>query len=243
MIVYKKRANLFFIKILIVSIIFIFISIIFSCIGHRFFGSSSTATFSTELSNVTVIIDAGHGGLDGGAHVGSVFEKDLNLTIARKIADILSCYNIDCVMTRESDVMLANESSSGKKQQDLLNRTKIVKKYEKPVFVSIHMNKFPESRYYGLQVFYSLNDPESKVLAEFIQSNVVTLLQKENNRKIKGAGSSIYVLDRLACPAVLVECGFMSNPQELALLTEDEYQSKLAYVIACSVIDFISNKN
>lgn len=240
MIVYKKRANIFFIKIVIVSFLFIVISVVFWYIGQCFFGERPSEIVQSEVSKFTIVIDAGHGGIDGGAQVGGVFEKDLNLSLSKKIYDCLSLYNVECIMTRDSDVLLADESSSHKKQSDLLNRVKAVNGFINPIFISVHMNKFPESKYSGLQVFYSMNNTDSKMLAEMIQTNVVSTLQGFNNRKIKSAGSSIFVLDRLDCPAVLVECGFMSNGIELALLCDGGYQSKLAFVIASSIIDFIS---
>lgn len=240
MIVYKKRAQAFFFKILIVSIAFILISVIFAYFGQSFFGENSSKEALSDISGVTVIIDPGHGGADGGAESSGVFEKDLNLLISKKICEILSYYNVDYVLTRQEDVMLSDENATHKKQSDLLNRTKLSKNYPSPVFVSVHMNKFPEARYSGLQVFYSLNHPDSKTLADSVQSNVISLIQNDNTRKIKGAGSSIFVLDRLECPAILIECGFMSNEAELSLLCDGEYQTKLAFVIACSIIDYIS---
>jgi N-acetylmuramoyl-L-alanine amidase len=185
------------------------------------------------------VIDAGHGGIDGGAEANGVFEKTLNLSVSKKIADFLSFYKVDCVLTRYDDVLLNDEGSTHKKQSDLLNRTIITKSFESPIFVSIHMNKFPVEKYCGLQVFYSQNNPDSKIIADAIQENTVTYIQKDNNRKTKPAGSSIFVLDRLECPAVLIECGFMSNSNELNQLTDDNYQMELAYIISTSIINYL----
>ena len=146
-------------------------------------------------------------------------------------------------MTRSEDALLCDESDTSKKRADLLNRVKITNTFESPVFVSIHMNKFPISKYCGLQVFYSTNNDASLKLAELIQEYTVAKLQPENKRQVKPSTSSIYVLDRLECPAVLVECGFMSNDEELKKLTEDAYQEKLAFIICESIIEFINQSN
>lgn len=199
--------------------------------------------FATSDERMTIVIDAGHGGLDGGAMTESgVLEKHLNLAVAKKIEKILSLANVDVVMTREEDVMLADESSKHKKQDDLNARLHTVDAYEKCVFVSIHMNKFPVEKYSGLQVYYSKNNDKSKILADAIQSKTVATLQSGNARMTKAADSAIYILNNIHVPAVLVECGFLSNTEEAALLQDEEYQDKLAAVISCAVLDVIASQ-
>lgn len=239
--VYNKRAKVFLVKIVIVSLLFLLISAFFSFCGLLLFENETEPSSLNLSQQITVVIDAGHGGIDGGAEVSGFFEKDLNLCVAKNVSDFLSLYNVNCVMTRTEDVLLADSDAKKKKQSDLLNRVKFVRDFESPVFVSIHMNKFPIEKYNGLQVFYSVNNSDSEVLAQEIQNNVVELLQNDNNRKIKEAGSAIYVLDRLECPSVLIECGFMSNPDELKKLTSDGYRKKLAFLISESIINYIKD--
>lgn len=190
---------------------------------------------------ITIVIDAGHGGMDGGAVSDSgVLEKDLNLAVASKLGELFRLADVDVVMTRSDDRMLCSEGSNHKKRDDLVRRVEIAGSYENAVFVSIHMNKFPVEKYSGLQVYYSRANEASRDIAESIQNKTADFLQSENKRKIKPADSSIYVLDNLEIPAVLVECGFLSNRAETALLGTAEYQDKLACVIYAAVCDAIS---
>ena len=186
----------------------------------------------------TVILDAGHGGEDGGA-VGmaqgnEIHEKDINLTISLMLRDLLQAEGIHVIMTREQDVLLYDRNTDyegRKKMLDLAARLSIGQSTPHALFVSIHMNAFGQAKYHGLQVYYSPNHALSSVLASNIQTNVQTQMQPDNNRKIKRADSSIYLLDRLKCPAVLVECGFLSNPDECALLSQKEYQQKISFLL------------
>lgn len=201
----------------------------------------------SEKSAVTVVIDAGHGGEDGGASgLGGITEKELNLEIASLLADMLRANGVDVVMTRTEDILLYDPNSDyhgRKKVLDLAARLKIAKETPNSIFVSIHMNAFPQTQYSGLQVYYSKNDASSKKIADLIQSNAKKYLQSSNNRKTKSATSSIFLLDRLETPAVLIECGFLSNDEECKLLSTNEYRKKLSFVIFCSLMDYISNNN
>ena len=196
---------------------------------------------SVQKSKITVILDAGHGGEDAGASSDSgLLEKDLNLKICENIRDILICAGIDVRMTRTEDALLYTEEQNIKGQRkhyDLKNRYLIACEYENPVFVSVHINKFTQSQYKGLQVYYSDNNPESKVLADTIQSEIKLYLQNENNRKTKNAHTSIYLLDRLECPAVLVECGFLSNAEDCENLSDDEYIKKMSAIISNAIME------
>lgn len=192
----------------------------------------------------TVVIDAGHGGEDGGA-IGKdgTLEKDLNLEIALKLSDMLEASGINVVMTRTEDIMLYDRNvdyKGRKKMLDLLSRLKTGENTENSIFVSIHMNSFPQEKYSGLQVYYSDNNPSSVILAEVIQSMAKTYLQNDNERRVKASSGNIYILDRITRPAVLVECGFISNTEECKLLGDDEYQQKLALVIFTSITKYIS---
>ncbi len=206
---------------------------------------SDTASADAVFCNPTIIIDAGHGGADGGAvGVSGVLEKDINLEIALSLSSLFELCGFNTVMTRSDDVMLCDEGlESGKKLSDLRNRVKIAQQYENAVFVSIHQNKFPLEKYKGLQVWYSGNNPDSAVIAEIIQNKTAEFLQKDNNRKTKKAGRNIFVLHKLDCPAVLAECGFLSNRNEEKLICDREYQKKLAFLIFSSVSEYVSNVN
>jgi len=202
-------------------------------------GKRAASAPSREAEPV-FIVDAGHGGPDGGA-VGSdgTLEKDINLAIALRLRDFLRAFGCEVIMTREDDRSIHSESSitiRQKKVSDIHNRTALVNGTEGAVLISIHQNKFPGAGEKGTQVFYSPNDPESQLLALRIQERVKTLLQPENRRKIKPAGNNIYLLTYAEAPAVLVECGFLSNPGEREKLKTPEYQEQIAFVIACAVM-------
>ena len=229
--------------------VFISACLLFTFIGNSFCKEAPlyAATEAQKRKTLTLIIDAGHGGEDGGTvGVNGEFEKDLNLKIAFALRDMALSAGYDTVMTRTEDILLYDRNvdyKGRKKALDLLARVKIAEKYEDAIFVSIHMNAFPENKYSGLQVYYSKNHPLSEDIAKDIQNGVRLSLQNENNRKIKPAGSNIYLLDRITIPSVLVECGFLSNPEECAKLSIDDYQQKLALSIFLSVSKYLDVKS
>ena len=183
-----------------------------------------------------VIIDPGHGGKDGGAiSVTGSYEKEINLNISLSCKELLNLMGYDVTLTRDSDIELTHKNGGTRKMQDLKGRLEISKNTPDAVFVSIHMNKFPQSKYKGLQVYFSPNNDASYYLAKEIQNNTVKYLQQDNYRKVKPATSSIYLLDKITAPSVLVECGFLSNEEEARLLDSNEYQVLLASIIASSI--------
>lgn len=190
----------------------------------------------------TLVIDAGHGGEDGGtSSADGTKEKDLNLIFSKKLEELFKSAGVRTTMTRSEDKLLYDPLSDYKGRKKILDakeRIRIVNECENPVFVSIHMNAFPESKYRGLQVYYSKNDPFSADLAEAVQSSVHELIQKDNGRKTKAA-RDIFLLDRISSPAILIECGFLSNPEEATLLSEEEYQNLLSFVIFYSILSEI----
>ena len=150
------------------------------------------------------------------------------------LGDIFSAAGYNVIQTRSEDVLLYDRNADYKGRKKILDmaaRLDIAEKNDAAIFISIHMNSFPQSIYRGLQVYYSPNHPLSKVGAEAIQQKVKDGLQAQNNREVKPSGGKIYLLDRLTVPAVLVECGFLSNPDEEALLISPIYQQKLADAI------------
>ena len=190
-----------------------------------------------------ILLDAGHGGEDGGAvGVGGVVEKDLNLAITLKLDSFLRAMGYQTILTRDSDADLHDLAAStlrDRKTSDIHNRYAMMEALrEKDLFVSIHMNKFPGSGAHGTQVFYSKNTPQSAVLAESIQRSVVRLVQPENTRQIKPSGDSIYLLYYAKKTAVLVECGFISNATEAEKLQDEAYQRQIAFAIACGVLEY-----
>lgn len=192
----------------------------------------------------TVIIDAGHGGEDGGASsLAGLVEKDVNLDISMMLCDMLTASGIEVIMTRTDDRLLYDRNvdyQGRKKKLDLAARLAIAEKTDNAIFVSIHMNSYTNPKYSGLQVWYSQNHPDSLALAEIIQSNNRENLQPQNTRKTKAATSSIFLLDNIKSPAVLVECGFLSNAYEASLFETEEYRQKVAFVLFCSVMDFLN---
>ncbi len=194
----------------------------------------------------TVIIDAGHGGEDGGA-VGSngVLEKEINLAIALELEKNLKQNNFDVIMVRDSDRSVGDQtlgSISERKRSDTKNRLSMVEEAGDCILISIHQNHFSESKYSGAQVFYSPNRPESAELAEAIRQNIVQDLQPENKRENKEAGSNIYLLDKCQVPGVLVECGFLSNPEENGKLCNETYQKDMAAAIYNGLIDYLESQ-
>lgn len=222
---------------------FILFALIFICISavlYLLWQLPEERPTSAEADSLrpVIIIDAGHGGIDGGTSgLSAVPEKTLNLDIALTLNDILTASGFKVVMTRTDDVMLTDpESNSNKrKNQDLSARLKIAKKEENAIFVSIHMNSFPIAKYNGLQVYYSENNPESLKLAVSIQDTVKSYLQPSNDRKVKSSEGNIFLLDNLNCPSVLIECGFLSNPQEAKNLNDAEYRRRIALLICASI--------
>ena len=197
--------------------------------------SSTPLPVFNNTDKIRFVIDAGHGGEDAGAvATDGTLEKDLNLEISTLLASILELNGNKVTLTRENDSLLYDryndlEDYTGKKKvYDLKNRLRLAEECDNSIYVGIHMNKFPLEKYSGLQVYYSPNNELSYQIATNIKSTVQASLQPENNRTIKRADSSIFILNKAKIPAVLVECGFLSNQHELSLLKSGEYQLSLA---------------
>ncbi len=192
-----------------------------------------------------LLIDAGHGGEDGGAvGVDGTCEKDINLAIAQKLEIYLRVLGYRTQMTRREDRAIYDDTARTlreKKVSDIHNRSAMLEQMgPNALFVSVHQNKFSAEKYHGTQVFYSPNDPQSRVLADTIQKRAVAQLQPENTRQVKPSGTEIYLLWHAQTPAVLVECGFLSNYAETQKLKQDAYQSQMAFAIACGILDYTS---
>lgn len=193
----------------------------------------------------TIVVDAGHGGEDGGAvGVNGVLEKEINLAIALELEKNLKQNNFDVIMIRDSDTSVGDQSLgtiSERKRSDTKARVRAVEEAGDCVLISIHQNHFSESKYSGAQVFYSGNNPQSAELAEAVRQNIVSSLQPENRRENKQADSGIYLLKNCQVPAILVECGFLSNPGETELLCTESYQKDMAAAIYNGLIDYLQN--
>lgn len=240
MIKYSIKRSIFFVScFLVISALLAAVA----TVSARIFISEaeSAAAGEGEKPLPVIIIDAGHGGRDGGAAADDgTLEKDLNLAVAKELCDLFEGAGYDTVMTRTEDVALGDESSSHKKLGDLKARVELAKQYKNAIFISVHMNKFPVPKYSGLCVYFAKKTEGSAALAEDVRMAVATYLQKENSRQIKGAGSEIYVLDNAPCTAILVECGFLSNPSELALLKTEEYRKKVAACVFTATANYMS---
>lgn len=182
-----------------------------------------------------IVIDPGHGGFDGGATgVDGIVEKDINLAIAKKLRLLFMVSGFDTAMTREDDRSVEDEGLKTirkRKNSDIHNRKALADSYGDCVLLSIHQNKFPQSQYFGAQVFYGPKNPESKRMGELLQERLVEMLQPENTRLAKPCGDSVYLIHNAEMPALLIECGFLSNPDDAAKLADPAYQDRVAFAI------------
>lgn len=202
---------------------------------------SDTAFAPTRFSGETVVIDAGHGGEDGGAvSVSGAVESQINLAIALRLDQILGLYGVNTVLLRDSDVSLHDPDAQTlreKKVSDLHNRVAMIEALENPVLISIHQNTYTSSRYYGAQVFYA-NGDLSLPLAQVAQATLKQALDPSNERQPTVIPESVYLMNHISCRAILVECGFLSNPQEDQLLQTPVYQTKLAAALAGAYLSY-----
>lgn len=211
------------------------------------FGSKvSVSSDSISESKPLIIIDAGHGGEDGGTQSSTgVLEKDINLSIALKLSHIMSSLGYETLLIRNEDTLIYSDNCNSqreKKVSDIHNRMKVIEENPDSIFLSIHQNHYSQSKYSGAQVFYSPDNEKSMLIAESVQKSIVNLLQNENERKIKKSGKEIYLLYHAKSPAIMVECGFMSNPGEALLLNDEEYQKKMALAIVAGVCEYIKGE-
>ena len=188
----------------------------------------------------TVVIDAGHGGVDGGAtSCTGILESQFNLEIAEKLNDLMHLLGIQTCMIRKTDcsIYTQGETISQKKISDLRERVRIVNSIEDCTLISIHQNHFSDSKYSGAQVFYP-KTTGSRELSSRLQENFIKLLNPDSHRSIKKA-DGIYLMQHINCPGALIECGFLSNPQEEYLLRTQSYQLKICTVIATTVSNWL----
>lgn len=222
--------------------IFVF-SIFMFALGFAFLSDQkeSVPTVSLPVSGKTIVIDAGHGKPDEGAESSrGTTEAETNLKIALKLQNLLEQSGSSVILTRSDENAIYDIDSKTlrqKKVSDIHNRVKIGNESSADIFVSIHLNKIPQQQYDGWQTFYNAQSADGQKLAVSIQNNLNDAIQKENNRAAKSI-ENIYIVKHVEIPITIVECGFLSNPEEEKLLLEDEYQNRLAWGIYNGIIDY-----
>ena len=236
----KKTTLIIAFSLCFVLLAFFCFAMLFTAAGYNTFSYSSAVNAPIVQTNrPTVVIDAGHGGEDPGAVIGNIKEKDINLQISLLLGQLFENNGYNVVYTRKEDVMLYEQGQENrKKHYDLYNRVKCASQYEYAVLISIHVNRFSSPKYSGLQVFYTEKN-DSAILAKQIQEKA-RILQPDNNRLAKNSKSSIYLLDKYKGTGVLVECGFISNDAERALLNDQEYQHKLALTVYTATAEYFN---
>lgn len=194
-------------------------------------------------ADVIIILDPGHGGLDSGClSVTGYEEKNINLAIGLKVRDMLTSMGYTVEMTRDKDKSLHDDGITGTRNQknsDMDNRLAHFNKYDNAVCVCIHQNQFTQPQYWGAQMFYSGSNSLNETFAETMMNQFVTKLQPDNKRELKPTTTDIFLTHNTDNPSLMVECGFLSNPEEAALLETDEYQSKVAFTIFSGIDKFV----
>lgn len=213
--------------------------LVLTMIGAKSFADAHwEASHVMPVSQKVILIDAGHGGGDPGKTGTQLDEKDLNLSIAKKLQTYLELGGASVLLTRSQDEMLGDPQTATKKE-DMRLRGEMIREYHPDLFISIHQNSFPDSRYWGPQVFYHTDSVQGRRLAETIQKqlNVFT----GGNRECKANGD-YYVLKQSEDTAVLVECGFLTNPEEELRLNDENYQKKIAWSIYAGINAFFEEE-
>ncbi len=223
---------------LIILIVFIFTFV--SCFTLNLLLQNSDYVYSNHVkSNYTIVLDAGHGGKDSGTiSADGTLEKDINLGIVLNLYDFLMFSGINCITIRNTDEE-CYPNGTNKNRSDLYNRLDFVNSVDNSILVSIHQNHFEDTSEWGMQVWYTANEPSSKVLADNILNLSKKFLQPENNRTNKASNDSYYILYKATVPSVMVECGFMSNIEENNKLKSDDYQKKLGFVIMNGINSYL----
>ncbi len=222
---------------------FVWVLVLLISIG--FISKNTTAAFSIPIRSVVVVIDAGHGGRDPGASGRSgLTEEEVNLEIALKLRRLIEQGGGTAIMIREDDSGLYTEGGNGqetRKSEDLRNRHTLINSCGADILISIHLNSFPQSQYYGAQTFYMKDDDKSRKLAESIQNELIKVLNRGNDRKAKST-DSVYILKNNSMPGALVECGFLSNREEEHLLDDEHYQEKVAWSIFVGIVKYMEQE-
>ncbi len=207
-------------------------------------GNKKEVINNLPISGKVIVVDAGHGGFDGGAvSKDGISEKNITLSISKYLKKYLEQSGAKVIMTRSSDTALNSDDSvkiRQKKRSDLLKRREIANTSGGDAFISIHINFFSESKYKGAQVFYESKNPDSMKLAASVQEKMIDVLEKENKRTIAKIADNKILYQDLKVPSILAECGFLSNPDEAMLLNTEEYREKVAYSIYLGILEYFS---
>ncbi|ULT57232.1 N-acetylmuramoyl-L-alanine amidase CwlD [Neobacillus drentensis] len=217
--------------------------VLFFILQHDFSENNSWKTWNLPLSGKIILLDAGHGGPDGGAGTGQTLEKDIALEITKNVRDYLQGQGALVIMTREKDEDLADPDTRGysrRKVEDLKKRLKMINNTDIDLFVSIHLNAIPSSRWSGAQTFYAPQHKENARAAKFIQEELRRNLEN-TERKAKPI-NQVYILKNAKKPGVLVEVGFLSNPREKELLKKESYQEKVSASINNGILRYFTNE-
>lgn len=194
----------------------------------------------TEAVKGTIVLDAGHGGMDPGVSgAGGVMEQELNLIFAKKLERLLTDEGYRVVQTRTTEAGLYDEGQTRKKAQDMQRRCAIIEKEQPLLTVSIHQNSYPDASVRGPQVFYYKQSAEGERLASCIQERMNAQLEAPEPKKVKG-NDTYYILKRSVSTTVIVECGFLTNADEAALLQQEEYQNRAAQAICAGILDYLA---
>lgn len=224
---------------LLMAVAIILFALFFSNVGAKLVSSQKVK----QKKKQTIVIDSGHGGMDGGKiSVLGDYEKDINLSIAKKLEKLLSKAGYKVIMTREDDMGLYSESSSNKKSEDMKARCAIIDAQGVTLAVSIHQNSYHQESVKGAQVFYYESSEQGKRLADIIQTALVESLDKSNKRKAK-SNATYYLLRKTSTPTVIVECGFLSNYDEAKKLISDQYQEKVAKAVFQGIEEYLENED
>ncbi len=203
-----------------------------------------TVTEAVPEDKFVIILDAGHGGMDGGCSTADgKTEKGINLNILLAVRDMAKFFGYNVEATREKDTSIHDKGVTGIRNQkvsDMENRLALFNKYSDAVCVSIHQNTFSDPQFSGAQMFYSDKNPSSERLASIMQQKFVSNLQPDNLRETKLCGSELYLCYYCENPAVMVECGFLSNPEEAAKLTDKAYQQKVAFTVFSGINEYVN---
>ncbi len=223
--------------IILLVLIFTFASCLYL---NDIFTDNKTVNYETHTGKRCIVIDAGHGGVDAGTSAADgTTEKDINLQIALNLYDFLNICGIDCKLIRNSDEEFY-PNGEDRSRSDLYNRLDYVNSIDNAVLVSIHQNFFNDTNEWGMQVWYTGNVDSSKKLADNILNNTKMFIQPENTRSNKQSDESYYILYKAQVPSVMVECGFMSNPQEVANLKSSAYRKRIACTITLGITQYIN---
>lgn len=227
------------------SFVFFVISVVFLLIFHfRYDNLSVETVYPLPFSGNVLVVDAGHGGEDGGASsADGALESHINLAVTKRLELVLGLFGVRMLPLRESDISLHDSDAKTlrqKKVSDLNNRVKTIQEQDAPILLSVHQNSYPDSRYSGAQVFYAPTQG-SRELAQIIQESLRLTLDPANTRQEKEIPDTIFLMNHISCPGVLVECGFLSNSQEARMLRDNMYQTKIAVALAGGYLRSVHN--